>query len=152
MLAMSCSLSRICSMNASIWLYSRPVIGASQESGAVAAYANWLNAGNGEATGEHWYGSDKTFTLWIADSRCRYARLAGCNASLCFAIFIESLSVCISPIPQHSSLRFERLVRWEGSSESDFLAQEYMDPLGSDLIVNGSVIGVTRGYGRSNEG
>ena len=59
----------------------------------------------------------------------------------------ESLSVCISPIPRYSSLRLERLIRREGSSEFDFLAQEYVGLLGSDQIVNNSGIGTIRSSG-----
>ena len=49
-------------------------------------------------------------------------------------------------------MQFERLVRRERSPECDFLAQGYMVPLGSGLMVNGSGIGAPRGYGRSIEG
>lgn len=78
--------------------------------------------------------------------------MAGWDASLYIAALIESLSVYIYPILQHSSLQFERLIRREGNSEYDFLAQEYVGLLGSDLIVNDSGIGAIRGYGRAIKG
>lgn len=76
-------------------------------------------------------------------------QLAGRDASLYVAALIESLRVYVFPIPQHSSMQFERLIRREGSSEYDVLVQEYVGFLGSDLIVKDSGIGAIRGYGRS---
>ena len=60
--------------------------------------------------------------------------------------------MCIYPFPQHCSLRFERLIRREGSSKCDFLAQGYVGLLGSDLILKDSSIGAIRGYRRPIKG